>query len=395
MQSRIATCTARGAARHVRVFVGHGAGTDVVYAGDVVAYVGAFDTLCCQISALARYCYPHRGKSMPQEALSQHVSVVDAGRAKAAKEIGAAMLAATACPLLLNWTDVIKTRMQSRPLNGVLRSCTAAPYSQGFSSTGLRILREEGALQLWGTAMPASLLREVIVIGTRIGAYPTVRNLLSTFSSAGIVAGGESSVWSKFGAGIVLGIASGTLASPCDVVRIRMQAEAGRLDETGRLLTTGLRAGSPRQLHSTAHAFGVVFSEGGTFRGLSVNVLRSCCMTVGTVPVYEHTKFIAKTQLGVPDDFVLHLGAGVVAGLVGTTVTAPADVVRTRIMATSGSLESGSITQAVASVWRYHGPGGFVRGWLPAYLRIGPLFVGMPALVEQIRSRIFGLGYIE
>ena len=31
---------------------------------------------------------------------------------KPAKEIGAAMVAATAVPTALNWTDVIKTRMQ-------------------------------------------------------------------------------------------------------------------------------------------------------------------------------------------------------------------------------------------------------------------------------------------
>lgn len=327
------------------------------------------------------------GAAMPQEALSQHVS---ASKTKTAKEIGAAMIAATACPLMLNWTDVIKTRMQSQPLRG----CTAAPYSKGFSATGLRILREEGALQLWGTGMPASLLREVIVIGTRIGAYPAVRNMLSTVSSTGIATGGESTLWSKFGAGMLLGVLSGTLASPCDVARIRLQAEAGCLDRSGRLLTTGLRAGFPPRLRNTQHAFAVVLSEGGLFRGLSVNVLRSCCMTVGTVPVYEHTKYVAKSRLHVPDDVRLHVVAGLVAGLVGTTVTAPADVVRTRVMASS-DIQGGSIGQAFASVWRDHGLRGFVRGWVPAYLRIGPLFVGMPALIEQVRTRMFGLGYIE
>lgn len=193
---------------------------------------------------------------MPQEALSQHVS---AARATTAKEVGAAMVAATACPLVLNWTDVIKTRMQSPPAH----NCTVAPYSHGFSATGLRILREEGALQLWGTAMPASLLREVIVIGTRIGAYPAVRNGLSMASSAGGVRGGDSGVGSKVAAGVVLGVTSGALASPCDVVRIRLQAEAGCLDASGpRLLATGLRAGLPRELRHTAHAFVVLLAEG-------------------------------------------------------------------------------------------------------------------------------------
>jgi hypothetical protein len=180
---------------------------------------------------------------MPQEALSTHVS--SASRTKTAKEIGAAMVAATACPLMLNWTDVIKTRMQSSPACG----STAEPYDRGFSATGLRILREEGPLRLWGTAMPASLLREVIVIGTRIGAYPAVRNVLATTGGGGGGGGGgESGVGSKLGAGVVLGVISGALASPCDVVRIRLQAEAGCcVDARGgaQLLTTGLRRGCP------------------------------------------------------------------------------------------------------------------------------------------------------
>ena len=38
----------------------------------------------------------------------------------------------------------------------------------------------------------------------------------------------------------------------------------------------------------------------------------------------RHTKHLAKSQLGVADSPALHVAAGVVAGLVGTTVTAPA-----------------------------------------------------------------------
>ncbi|CAJ1446611.1 unnamed protein product, partial [Effrenium voratum] len=59
------------------------------------------------------------------------------------------------------------------------------------------------------------------------------------------------------------------------------------------------------------------------FRGSGVNVVRSICMTVGTVPVYEHTKHVAKSSFGLADGPSLHLGAGLVAGVVGTTVAAP------------------------------------------------------------------------
>jgi len=130
----------------------------------------------------------------------------------------------------------------------------------------------------------------------------------------------------------------------------------------------------------------------GIFHGSGVNVARSMCMTVGTVPVYEHSKHLAKTHLEVKDSPALHFGAGIVAGLVGTTVTAPADVVRTRIMQTGPS--GVGILGAMRDIMGDYGIRGFMRGWVPAYMRVGPLFLGMPALVEQVRKRVFGLDYI-
>ena len=177
-----------------------------------------------------------------------------------------------------------------------------------------------------------------------------------------------------------------------------MQAEAGLVDVSGTL-TTGLRAGLPRRLHSTSHAFAVVLVEGagtGLLRGVRANMLHSCCITVGTVPVYEHTKYLAKSQLGWSDGLHLHLCAGAAAGLVGTTVAAPADLVRTRIMSTAKA-DGGhmGIGTALRMVLRESGPAGLLRGWVPAYLRIGPMFLGLPVFIEQARVRVFELGFME
>ncbi|CAE7690743.1 DIC1 [Symbiodinium pilosum] len=307
--------------------------------------------------------------------------------AKPAKEIGAAMVAATAVPLALNWTDVIKTRMQGVPCPG----CTALAYSGGFLSVAQRILAEEGLLALWATGMLASLGRECTVVGTRIGAYPAVRDGLSKLAKG--KGGGEAGLGSKFSAGVVLGALSGLLASPFDLVRIRVQAEAGRCGSNG-ILTTGLRAGHPQRIRGTVSGFKAVLEDGtlSIFRGSSINIVRSVCMTVGTVPVYEHTKHLAKTKLDFTDSPGLHLGAGIVAGLAGTTVTAPADVVRTRVMQEGGTAGARTLS-AVTAILRDQGVGGFFRGWFPAYMRVGPLFLLMPALVEQVR-KIFGLDFI-
>jgi hypothetical protein len=133
-------------------------------------------------------------------------------RQSPAAEIGASCVAATFFPLALNWTDVIKTRMQTPPAAG----STARAYAGGFGDSARRITAEEGLLRLFSTGLPAALLREVLVVGTRVGAYPAVRDAISRFASGGSDtaqsgARGEASVCSKLGAGLVLGAVSGLL----------------------------------------------------------------------------------------------------------------------------------------------------------------------------------------
>eukprot|EP01043_Picozoa_sp_COSAG02_P011644 COSAG02_NODE_432_length_22440_cov_53.821315_15_plen_267_part_00 len=245
------------------------------------------------------------------------------------------MVAAVVFPLVLNWTDVVKTRMQTPAAVG--GGSTARAYSGGFKGTASRIVKEEGVLRLWGTGMGAAVMREMLVVGTRVGSYPAVRDAIAQLGvfSAAVGSGdlaraagraqprSDAGLGCKLAAGLVLGAVSGLLAGPCDLVRIRIQAEAGLVNASG-FLTTGLRAGLPSRLQHTPQAFVFVWSEAGLraglLRGASANVLHSCCITAGTVPVYEHTKYLAKTTLGWVDGLQLHAFAGLVAGLVGTTV---------------------------------------------------------------------------
>jgi hypothetical protein len=110
---------------------------------------------------------------------------------------------------------VIKTRMQTPPAAG----STARAYAGGFGDSARRIAAEEGLLRLLGTGLPAALLREVLVVGTRVGAYPAVRDAISQLASGGSGtarsgARGEAGVGSKLGAGLLLGAVSGLLVGP-------------------------------------------------------------------------------------------------------------------------------------------------------------------------------------
>ena len=69
----------------------------------------------------------------------------------------------------------------------------------------------------------------------------------------------------------------------------------------------------------------------------------------------------------------------------------PLDVVRTRLFAGGGMA---SAAEACVAVWREGGVLGFFRGWTAAYVRLGPILVFFPAVLEQTRRRLFGLEYM-
>jgi hypothetical protein len=300
------------------------------------------------------------------------------------------VVASSSIPLATNFLDHTKTRMQSRPAAG----SSAAPYSPLYTTSARRMLVEEGFMALYATGLPASLLREASTQVFRFGSYPLVRDVISrAFGGSG---GGESSASAKLAAGLLGGAASGVAACPFDLMRIRVQAEGGQVAAQTGLLRTGLRAGLAPRATGFFSTIRLLVREGeGVFalwRGVGVNAVRAAVLNAGTVPVYEHTKHLAKRHLGARDAAPLHLGAGLVAGLVGTTVAAPADVVRTRIM---GAPPGSAPLQVFLSVFRESGrysPRGFLAGWWPAYMRLGPVLVFYPAIVEQVRVRLFGLG---
>ena len=280
------------------------------------------------------------------------------------REISAAVVSSSSIPLATNFLEHVKTRMQSRPAPG----STATAYPPTFIASAHRLHAEEGALAMYSTGLLASVVREAATQLFRFGSYPLVRDVLSRslYGSSG----GDSAVSVKLGAGLLCGAVSGVAASPFDLARIRMQSEAGRISADGAVLLTGLRAGLPPRPQGMAGTLALIAREGGgasaLWRGAGVNAVRAAAMNMGTVPVYEHTKHLAKRHLGARDAPSLHFGAGIVAGLVGTTVAAPVDMVRTRLM--SGA-EAEGVGSAVLRIWAEGGPRGFFRGWWPAYLR--------------------------
>mmetsp|Transcript_11052 Transcript_11052/g.12155 ORF Transcript_11052/g.12155 Transcript_11052/m.12155 type:complete len:96 (-) Transcript_11052:101-388(-) len=93
------------------------------------------------------------------------------------------------------------------------------------------------------------------------------------------------------------------------------------------------------------------------------------------------------------DGPLLHILASLVSGLVTTTVSSPADVIKTRIMAAKSNAAYKNSFQCALRSIQADGWAVLFRGWVPNYMRIGPHSIMALPLCEQLRY-LFGVGYL-
>ena len=145
-----------------------------------------------------------------------------------------------------------------------------------------------GLVPTWG--------RSFCFTGLRIGLYPTVRNA---------VAGpGQDVAATSLGVKVVAGALTGALgsavANPVDLVRTRMQAQAGRATQYASSL-------------AAAHAVLSCGGLAGLWGGTSATALRAALLSGSQLATYDQTKQLARGR-GVQEGTALHLSAGVLSG---------------------------------------------------------------------------------
>jgi len=302
----------------------------------------------------------------------------------AAKGVGAAGLGAAITDTLFNPLEVVKTRLQvdtERRLYTTMLQAAA------------RIVEEEGALGIWLPGLPATWLRAGAYTGLRVGLYPTVKPLLAA-------AGGGDGLGTKVASGACTGALAAAVASPVDLVRIRLQGESGRLDARSGLYVSGLRRGHVPRHRSTLAAFGDVARGPRGVRalwgGAAANVARASLMSAGQLASYDASKqAVLGAGLGVADGPALHFGCSSLSGLVAQAACMPADTVRTRLYSPGGRERYGGGSAAVlrcaVTIVREEGARGLYRGFVPAASRQVPVMSIQMPLVELFRVHVFGL----
>ncbi|CAI5720859.1 unnamed protein product [Hyaloperonospora brassicae] len=170
------------------------------------------------------------------------------------------------------------------------------------------------------------------------------------------------------------------MGNPADIVNIRMQADS-RLP--------------PQQRRDYKHALDgltrVEKEEGlaALMRGVRPNMIRAMLLTTGQIAAYDLAKsaLLANERVMMQDDLKTHVVASMVAGFVATTACAPADVVKTRLM-NMHAQEYKSATDCFVQVIKHEGVRGLYKGWLPAYMRLGPQTLLTFVFLEQLRKRL-------
>ncbi|KAF9968315.1 Mitochondrial dicarboxylate transporter [Mortierella alpina] len=253
--------------------------------------------------------------------------------------------------------DLAKVRLQT----------TQGASSQGMVGTMINVARHEGVFALYN-GLSASLLRQGTYSTVRFGTYDLLKEKFAPKD------GSKIPVSTMLLCGVLAGCIGGGFGNPADVVNIRMVND-GKLPMEKRR----------HYKHAFDGLFRIVKEEGPgqLMRGLGPNMNRAVLMTSSQLVSYDGFK---RQLLATPwfhDNLATHFASSLLAGLVATTVCAPLDVLKTRIMNSSGA--STSSTKMLFRIVKTEGPMALFKGWLPAFLRLGPHTIVTFIVLEQLK----------
>ncbi|GAB2280247.1 Mitochondrial uncoupling protein 3 [Dionaea muscipula] len=251
--------------------------------------------------------------------------------------------------------DITKTRLQLHGQFSATPSATGARPTNALR-VAAGIIRDEGLLGLY-QGLPPAIIRHLFYTPIRIVGYEYLRSAVPGDGSS-------PSLSSKALVGGLSGVIAQVVASPADLVKVRMQAD-------GHLVSQGLR--QPRYSSPIDALNKILRVEGfrGLWRGLLPNVQRAFLVNMGELACYDQAKGFV-TGNGIADDNIYaHTLASVMSGLSATTLSCPADVVKTRMMSQAAIRYKNSYDCLVTTV-RVEGIRALWKGFFPTWTRLGP-----------------------
>ncbi|XP_054891551.1 mitochondrial glycine transporter A-like [Poeciliopsis prolifica] len=242
----------------------------------------------------------------------------------------------TCSTLLFQPLDLVKTRLQTS------HSGTQPGSSRvGMTSVLLGVVRTERLLGLWKGVSP-SFVRTIPGVGIYFSSYHSLKQHFFQDSRPGaaqavMLGGGARTV-----AGVVM--------LPITVIKTRFESGRYSYVSVSGALRSVCRSEGPSAL----------------FSGLMATLLRDVPFSGIYVMFYSQAKASLPQEISSsPSAPVANFSCGVLAGVLASLVTQPADVVKTQVQV-NPQLRT---TEAVRYIYTAHGLEGFFRGAVPRCLR--------------------------
>ena len=271
------------------------------------------------------------------------------------RNCAAAAIAGFIQPAIFNPLDALRVRWQVAASSGSGKSSII-----GFAS---EIIQREGFVcGLYLPGQPWNCIAVALSQGLRLGLYPTVRDALMS---------GESVRPDLMAfAGFLSGSLAYFVSAPLWLLKTRAQAAP--------------------QLGTSLRAPPLPATLGQYWTGCTPLVLRGALITAGWTSGYDASKRVLKQQR-LKDGPVLQGLAGLMAGLTAATLSAPSDVLQTRMQ--SGKQQLG-VLGSVQAIWTTEGAAGFFRGWSVSVARLVPTVI-LGSLIYENARQFLGLKYLR
>ncbi|XP_064641508.1 mitochondrial dicarboxylate carrier-like isoform X2 [Lineus longissimus] len=271
--------------------------------------------------------------------------------------IASAMAACCTHPL-----DLLKVHLQ-----------TQQKATIGLFQMGVIVVKNEGITGLYN-GLTASVMRQLTYSLTRFAIYETVKKNTT-------VPGESMPFLQKVALAGFAGGCGGVVGTPADMVNVRMQNDM-KIPKEQR-----------RNYKHAVDGLYRVFREEGPRRLMSGCVTatsRAILMTIGQLAFYDQVKQGLLASGYFKDNIITHFTSSLTAGAIATAMTQPLDVMKTRMMnAEAGQYKN--LLHCAMDILKV-GPLGFYKGFLPAFVRLGPHTICTFIFLEQMRMNF---GYMK
>ncbi|XP_052171389.1 uncharacterized protein LOC127787402 isoform X2 [Diospyros lotus] len=234
----------------------------------------------------------------------------------------------------------------------------------GMGRLFFQVVKSEGPRSLYSGLTPA-LMRSVTYGGLRLGLYEPCKYVSElAFESTNVLV--------KIASGAFSGAVATALTNPVEVLKVRLQ------------MNRSSRSGAIHEVRKMASEEGIVL-----WKGVGPAMARAAALTASQLATYDESKRVLIKWTPLKEGFHLHLISSMIAGMTSTLITAPIDMVKTRLMLQRESERFGTYKNGfhcAYQVMRTEGLGGLYKGGFAIFARLGPQTVITFILCEKLRE---------